>query len=105
VRSGLWPWPDLYGLRKWAAGITSPPAATNVKRFSATTLLDWANDTVSYSYAKVLRSSLSLLAPNASSWTQSYGYDGGNRLNSLSSPAGMFTYAYKGPGNLVTNLA
>ncbi len=48
---------------------------------------------------------MTLLQPNAPSWTQSYGYDAGNRLQSVSSSAGTFAYAYKGCGNLVTNLA
>src|SRR5439155_22994653 len=38
-------------------------------------------------------------------WAQSYSYDSANRLQSLGSPAGTFTPTYKGPGNLVTNLA
>ena len=33
----------------------------------------------------------------AAAWSQSYGYDGANRLNSLTSPAGTFTYTYN-PG-------
>src|SRR5439155_994980 len=65
----------------------------------------WDNDTVSYTYANRLRSGLTLLQPNASSWTQSYGYDAANRLQALGSPAGGFSYSFKGPGNLVTNLA
>jgi len=54
----------------------------------------WDNDTISYTYANRLRSGLSLLQPNASSWTQSYGYDTANRLNTLSSHAGTFGYSY-----------
>ena len=65
----------------------------------------WSNDTVSYTYNNRLRSALTLAQPNASSWTQTYGYDAARRLQTLSSPAGGFTYLYKGPGNLVTNLA
>ena len=41
-----------------------------------------------------LRSGLTLVQPNASPWTQSYGYDTANRLSSLSSPAGSFAYNY-----------
>jgi len=52
----------------------------------------WDNDTVSYTYANRLRSGLTLLQPNASSWTQSYGYDTANRLGSVSSLAGGFGY-------------
>jgi YD repeat-containing protein len=57
----------------------------------------WASDTVAYSYVDRLRSSLDLQQPFASAWAQSYGYDGANRLNSLTSPAGTFTYTYN-PG-------
>src|SRR5437867_2264606 len=69
----------------------------------------WDNDTVSYTYANRLRGGLTLLQPNASSWTQSYSYDEGNRLQSLSSPAGVFGYSYNvgqsvSPASLVRRL-
>src|SRR5438105_3277636 len=35
----------------------------------------WYDDTVSYGYQNRLRTSLSLLAPDSSPWTESYGYD------------------------------
>ena len=35
----------------------------------------WNDDTVSYIYANRLRTSLSLQAPNADSWAESYGFD------------------------------
>ncbi len=54
----------------------------------------WASDTVTYTYQNRLRSGLNLQAPNASDWVQSYGYDGGRRLTTLTSPAGAFGYAY-----------
>ena len=54
----------------------------------------WANDTVSYTYNNRLRSGLSVLAPNASAWTESYGYDAAKRLTTVASPAGTFAYAY-----------
>src|SRR5439155_10922771 len=38
-------------------------------------------------------------------YNYTYAYDAGNRLQTLSSPAGAFTYTFKGPGNVVTNLA
>jgi RHS repeat-associated protein len=57
----------------------------------------WASDAVSYSYVDRLRSSLSLQQPYASAWVQSYGYDGANRMNSIASPVGTFTYSYN-PG-------
>jgi len=42
---------------------------------------------VSYTYQNRLRAGLSLLAPNASPWAQSYGYDAAKRLTTLTSPA------------------
>ncbi|HTX21666.1 MAG TPA: RHS repeat-associated core domain-containing protein, partial [Candidatus Aquilonibacter sp.] len=54
----------------------------------------WPDDTVSYTYANRLRTGLSLLAPNASAWKQSYGYDSARRLTSVTSPAGSFDYTY-----------
>jgi RHS repeat-associated protein len=54
----------------------------------------WTNDTVSYTYTNRLRSALSLLQPDSSPWTESYGYDSARRLNSLVSPAGLFNYSY-----------
>jgi RHS repeat-associated protein len=65
----------------------------------------WADDTVSYAYSNGQRQSLTLLQPNASAWVESYGYDGGRRLTSVTSAAGTFGYTYAGPGSLVTNLA
>src|SRR5206468_3124911 len=47
-----------------------------------------------YVYSSRLRASLTLLAPDASAWTQSYGYDGGNRLTNIVSPGGAFGYQY-----------
>ena len=52
----------------------------------------WANDTVNYTYANRLRAGLSLQAPNASAWSQGYGYDNARRLKSVTSPAGEFDY-------------
>jgi RHS repeat-associated protein len=54
----------------------------------------WDNDTVNYTYENRRRSGLSLLQPNASPWSQSFGYDGANRLTSVASPAGSFGYGY-----------
>jgi RHS repeat-associated protein len=54
----------------------------------------WPNDTVNYTYANRLRIGLSLLAPNASAWTEGYAYDNARRLTSLTSPAGTFGYFY-----------
>ena len=52
------------------------------------------SDTVNYSYANRLRTGLSIGAPNASAWAQSYGYDTAKRLTGVSSPAGSFGYQY-----------
>jgi len=54
----------------------------------------WPNDSVSYNYANRLRTGMSIQAPNASPWSQSYGYDNARRLMTLSSPVGSFGYAY-----------
>jgi RHS repeat-associated protein len=54
----------------------------------------WADDTVSYTYNNRLRTGMSVLAPNASPWTQNYGYDAEKRLTSVASPAGSFGYDY-----------
>jgi RHS repeat-associated protein len=54
----------------------------------------WSSDTVSYTYANRLRTGLSVAAPNASAWTQSYIYDDMRRLTNVTSPAGVFGYDY-----------
>jgi RHS repeat-associated protein len=56
----------------------------------------YASDTVSYTYVNRLRSSLSVLAPNASPWEQTYTYDSAKRLATVTSPAGTFTYTLGG---------
>ena len=58
----------------------------------------WADDTVNYSYQNRLRISLSLQAPNADVWTQSYGYDAARRLKIIMSQAGEFDYTLGGAG-------
>ncbi len=66
----------------------------------------WAQDTVSCGYNDShRRQSLSLLQPNASAWTQTYGYDGNWRLTNVTSAAGAFGYQYRGPSGLRVNLA
>jgi RHS repeat-associated protein len=65
----------------------------------------WDNDTVNYSWSNRLPTGFTLLQPNTYQWAQNYGYDQGNRLQTVSSGAGTFTYTFKGSGNLVTNLA
>jgi RHS repeat-associated protein len=54
----------------------------------------WSSDTVSYTYVNRLRKSLSVQAPNGSSWSQTYGYDPVKRLTNITSVAGSFGYAY-----------
>jgi RHS repeat-associated protein len=53
-----------------------------------------ASDTVNYTYQNRLRTAMSIQAPNASAWTQSYGYDSTRRLTGITSPAGAFSYTY-----------
>ena len=60
----------------------------------------WAADTVSYTNNNRLRSSLSVLAPSGSAWTQSYGYDAAKRLTNVVSAAGTFGYRYDPVRNL-----
>jgi RHS repeat-associated protein len=62
----------------------------------------WVDDAISYGYNNRLRTSLNLSAPNASAWTESYGYDSAGRLTSVSSPAGSFSYVYDPLRNLQT---
>jgi len=45
------------------------------------------------------------LAQPSGAWTTGFTYDAAHRLATVLSPAGTFTCTYKGPGNLVTNLA
>jgi len=54
----------------------------------------WNSDTMSYSYTNRLLWKLSAAAPNASDWVQTYSYDGGRRLNHVTSPAGEFGFEY-----------
>jgi RHS repeat-associated protein len=69
----------------------------------------WVDDTVSFTYANRLRTGMSVLAPDAAAWTQSYTYDATRRLAAVASPAGSFAYSYKVgstvlPGSLVQGL-
>jgi RHS repeat-associated protein len=54
----------------------------------------WDNDTVTYAYSSQLRSSLSLLQPSASPWTNTLVYDAAKRMTNITSPAGAFAYSY-----------
>ncbi len=54
----------------------------------------WAEDSVSYLYSNRLRTRLSLLQANASTWVQTYAYDSAKRLTNTISLAGPFGYSY-----------
>jgi RHS repeat-associated protein len=56
----------------------------------------WDQDMVSYTYANGQRTSMTLQQPNASPWVVSYGYDSANRLSTITSPSGTFSYTYQG---------
>src|ERR1041384_1324804 len=60
----------------------------------------WTDDTVSYTYNNRLRTSLSLIAPNASAWGVTYGYDAAERLTNVTSAAGPFGYTYDATRNM-----
>ncbi|HEY5911886.1 MAG TPA: hypothetical protein VJA21_14890, partial [Verrucomicrobiae bacterium] len=67
----------------------------------------WPNDTVTLGYHATvprLRTGLTLAQP-ALTWALTYGYDTADRLQTITSPAGTFTYTYRGPGTVWTNLA
>jgi YD repeat-containing protein len=65
----------------------------------------WASDTVTNYYNTARMRSGQGLAQPTSAWTNGFTYDAAHRLATVISSAGTFTYSYKGPGNLVTNLA
>jgi RHS repeat-associated protein len=71
----------------------------------------WPNDTVSYSYANRLRTSLSVQAPNATAWSQNanYTYDNAGEVASVMALSAngvtnraqeMANYTYDGAGNM-----
>ena len=65
----------------------------------------WTYDTVTYGYNNArLRNCLILQQPTGY-WTNGFTYDAAQRLSTATSPAGTYTYTYKGAGTLVTNLA
>jgi RHS repeat-associated protein len=53
----------------------------------------WNNDTVTFGYTAMQRTSLSLQQPTGS-WTNGFAYDAAKRLTNVASPAGTFSYAY-----------
>jgi len=55
----------------------------------------WPSDTVTLGYnAAGQRSSLAITQPSAYPWSQTYGYDGGNRLQTIANTIGTFQYQY-----------
>ena len=54
----------------------------------------WTADKVTWSYLHRQLTNTSLQRPGTSDWSQNYGYDSHGRLQTLSSPAGNFTYTY-----------
>ncbi|MBC8242845.1 MAG: RHS repeat protein, partial [Verrucomicrobia bacterium] len=55
----------------------------------------WPSDTVTLGYnAAGQRSGLAVSQPSAASWTQTYSYDGGNRLQTIANTIGTFQYQY-----------
>jgi RHS repeat-associated protein len=56
----------------------------------------FASDTITSVYWSRMRTNLSLAQPSGV-WTNVFGYDTANRLNSVVSPAGTFTYYYSEP--------
>jgi RHS repeat-associated protein len=66
----------------------------------------WASDAAAYTYSDRLRKTLSVQQPNGAAWSQSYGYDAGNRLTTIGAPPGTFTYTYNsGVGGNATSSA
>jgi len=70
----------------------------------------WSTDTITYSYNDArLPSGFNLQLVGGGTWTQSYTYDAGHRLEEVTSPAGTFEYSYDNgqtalPGSLVRKL-
>lgn len=92
--------------------LTNMIDAVGTTKFTYTTADDlltedgpWNNDTITYGYhANVphLRTSLSLQQPSGT-WSQTFGYDSGRRLQTVTSPAGTFTYSYStGVGSAIS---
>ncbi len=64
----------------------------------------FGSDTITRAYTNRVPQSLTLAQPSGS-WTQSYGFDSLQRLHTLTSPAGTFTYNYYGAGDQIQTLA
>ncbi len=66
----------------------------------------WANDNVFFGRDSTLAlRTLALEQPDAPYWLQTFAYDGDGRLARLVSPAGDFTYAYRGSQMLLASIA
>ena len=64
----------------------------------------WDSDTVTHTYSERLPQSLALTQPGESPWSESFTHDALLRLQTLTSPAGTFTYHYTGAGSQVQSL-
>jgi RHS repeat-associated protein len=63
----------------------------------------FTSDTVTYTYHSSvphLRMGLTLQQPSGN-WSKVYGYDAGDRLKAITSPAGTFVYTYNGAGSQI----
>jgi|GEM_PF-1350164 len=60
----------------------------------------WGSDTVTHTFTNFLPASVSMPG-----WSETYGYDSLQRLTSVVSGAGTFTYAYNGVGRQVSSLS
>lgn len=54
----------------------------------------WSADLVQLSYSGRRRDTLTLAQPSADSWQTTYRYDAASRLQTITSPAGAFSYQY-----------
>jgi hypothetical protein len=62
------------------------------------------NDTVTSTYLSRMRATLTLLQ-STDVWTNAFGYDGANRLSSVTSPVGTFSYSYTEPSTRLSMLS
>jgi len=63
----------------------------------------FSTDTITNVYWNRMRTNLSLAQPTGV-WTNAFGYDFANRLNSVASLAGTFTYSYDEPSTRLTGM-
>jgi RHS repeat-associated protein len=87
-------------------GVGTTVFAYNANGLLASENGPWSNDTVSYTYkTNLLRASLTVLQQDGSGVVSTSAYDTANRLQTITSPAGTFTYSYQGAGGLIQKLA